>query len=158
MSVENKINESVPVSEVEKIGFRDSYFNFMKRDDKRVYLLPNINKFLYRYIQILPITNENYIANIDLALKGLDCNSKTYAVFAKYFLSNLTFLNPKFGIGLQSFVHYLCKDNPCKSFTLSDMNTYSNRFDTNQKCQWVLRFLMLRSSQRQCCFEFVKDI
>lgn len=134
LSVENKINESVPLTEVEKIGFRDSYFNFMKRDDKRVYLLPNINKFLYRYIQILPITNENYIANIDLALKGLDCNSKTYAVFAKYFLSNLTFFESK---NLELAYNHLyttyVKDNPCKSFTLSDMNTYSNRFDTNQK-------------------------
>lgn len=134
LAIENKIVAPIPTTDVEKIGYRDTYFNFMKRDDKRVYLLPNINKFLYRFIQILPITNENYIANIEVALKGLDCNAKSYAVFAKYFLSNLTFFESK---NLELAYNYLytnyVKDNPCKAFTNSDMNSYSNRFDTNQK-------------------------
>lgn len=133
-AIENKIVAPIPTTDIEKIGYRDTFFNFMKRDDKRLYLLPNINKFLYRYIQILPVTNENYIANIDVALKGVDCNSKSYPVFVKYFLSNLTFFESK---NLEKAYNYLytnyVKDNPCKSFTNSDMNTYSNRFDTNQK-------------------------
>lgn len=134
LAIENKIVAPIPTTDVEKIGYRDTYFNFMKRDDKRVYLLPNINKFLYRFIQILPITNENYIANIEVALKGLDCNAKSYAVLAKYFLSNLTFFESK---NLELAYNHLytnyVKDNPCKSFTNSDLNSYSNRFDTNQK-------------------------
>lgn len=134
LAIENKIVAPIPTTDVEKIGYRDTYFNFMKRDDKRVYLLPNINKFLYRFIQILPITNENYIANIEVALKGLDCNAKSYAVLAKYFLSNLTFFESK---NLELAYNHLytnyVKDNPCKAFTNSDMNSYSNRFDTNQK-------------------------
>lgn len=132
--LENKIAEKLPDSDIEKIKFRDSFFTSFDKDDKRIYLLPNINKFLYKYVNVLPITNENYIKNIDLVINGMDCKSKNYAVYAKYFMVNLSFYESK---NLEETFNHLYKNyfdgNKCKAFTDNDMATYNNKYYTNKK-------------------------
>ena len=132
--LENLIVEKVPATDNEKIKFRNTFFSSFDKDDKRIYLLPNINKFLYKYVNILPITNENYIQNIDLVLKGMDCKSRNYAVYAKYFMVNISFFESK---NMEESFNHLFKNyfdgNKCKAFTDSDMATYNNRYYTNKK-------------------------
>lgn len=131
---ENKIAEKYPESDAEKIVYRNNFFSSFDKNDKRIYLLPNINKFMYKYVNTLPINNENYIQNIDLVLKGMDCNSRNYPIYAKYFIVNIGFYESK---NLEESFNHLYKnyfeENKCKAFTDSDMNTYSNRFQTNKK-------------------------
>lgn len=132
--LENLIVEKVPATDNEKIKFRNTFFSSFDKDDKRIYLLPNINKFLYKYVNILPITNENYIQNIDLVLKGMDCKSRNYAVYAKYFMVNISFYESK---NLEESFNHLFKNyfdgNKCKAFTDNDMATYNNKYITNKK-------------------------
>ncbi len=131
---ENQIAEKFPVTDNDKVKFRDSFFSSFDKDDKRIYLLPNINKFLYKFVNILPVTNENYIKNMDLVLKGMDCKSRNYAVYAKYFMVNISFYETK---NLEESFNHLYKnyfeENKCKAFTDNDMATYNNKYYTNKK-------------------------
>ena len=117
LAVENKIAEKVPATLEEKINYRNSYFTFIDRTDKRILFLPNTTKLLYKYVTLLPITAENYIENIDYLLKGLDCKSKSYGVFSNYFISNLNFFETN---QLEKAYNHLYKNyidkNPCDIF------------------------------------------
>ena len=134
LAAENKIAEKVPATLEEKISYRNSYFTFIDRADKRILFLPNTTKLLYKYVTLLPITSENYIDNIDTLLKGLDCKSKNYGVFSNYFISNLAFFETN---QLEKAYNHLFKNyidkNPCDIFSAADYNSYSNKYATNIK-------------------------
>jgi peroxiredoxin len=134
LAAENKIAEKVPATLEEKINYRNSYFTFLDRADKRILFLPNTTKLLYKYVTLLPITAENYIDNIDNLLKGLDCKSKSYGVFSNYFISNLAFFETN---QLEKAFNHLYKNyldkNPCDIFSAADYNSYSNKYATNIK-------------------------
>jgi len=134
LAAENKITEKVPATLEEKINYRNSYFTFIDRTDKRILFLPNTTKLLYKYVTLLPITAENYIENIDYLLKGLDCKSKNYGVFSSYFISNLAFFETN---QLEKAFNHLYKNyidkNPCDVFSAADYNSYSNKYATNIK-------------------------
>jgi thiol-disulfide isomerase/thioredoxin len=134
LAAENKIAEKVPATLEEKINYRNSYFTFLDRTDKRILFLPNTTKLLYKYVTLLPITAENYIDNIDNLLKGLDCKSKNYDVFSNYFISNLAFFETN---QLEKAFNHLYKNyidkNPCDIFSAADYNSYSNKYATNIK-------------------------
>jgi hypothetical protein len=134
LAAENKIAEKVPATLEEKINYRNSYFTFLDRADKRILFLPNTTKLLYKYVTLLPITAENYIENIDNLLKGLDCKSKNYGVFSNYFISNLNFFETN---QLEKAYNHLYKNyidkNPCDIFTAADYSSYSNKYATNIK-------------------------
>ncbi|WP_396211546.1 TlpA family protein disulfide reductase [Flavobacterium sp.] len=134
LAAENKIAEKVPATLEEKINYRNFYFTFLDRTDKRILFLPNTTKLLYKYVTLLPITAENYIDNIDNLLKGLDCKSKNYDVFSNYFISNLAFFETN---QLEKAFNHLYKNyidkNPCDIFSAADYNSYSNKYATNIK-------------------------
>ena len=134
LAAENKIVEKVPATLEEKINYRNSYFTFLDRADKRILFLPNTTKLLYKYVTLLPITAENYIDNIDTLLKGLDCKSKSFGVFSNYFISNLAFFETN---QLEKAYNHLYKNyidkNPCDIFSAADYNSYSNKYATNIK-------------------------
>lgn len=134
LAAENKITEKVPTTLEEKINYRNSFFTFLDRADKRILFLPNTTKLLYKYVTLLPITAENYIDNIDNLLKGLDCKSKNYGVFSNYFISNLNFFETN---QLEKAYNHLYKNyidkNPCDVFSAADYNSYSNKYATNIK-------------------------
>jgi hypothetical protein len=134
LAAENKIVEKVPATLEEKINYRNSYFTFLDRTDKRILFLPNTTKLLYKYVTLLPITAENYIDNIDTLLKGLDCKSKSFGVFSNYFISNLAFFETN---QLEKAYNHLFKNyidkNPCDVFSAADYNSYSNKYATNIK-------------------------
>ena len=118
LAAENKIAEKAPVTLEEKISYRNSYFTFLDRADKRILFLPNTTKLLYKYVTLLPITADNYIDNIDNLLKGLDCKSKSFGVFSNYFISNLAFFETN---QLEKAYNHLYKNyidkNPCDIFS-----------------------------------------
>jgi len=132
--IENKIAEIQPQTLDEKIKFRNSFFSFMDKTDKRIYLIPNIYKLLYNYINILPITNENYTQNIDLLLEGMDCKMTAYPIYSKWFISNLNYYESK---NLEKTFTYFFKkyidDVKCDVLTNSEKNTEKNRFITSTK-------------------------
>ena len=134
LAAENKIAEKVPATLEEKINYRNSYFTFLDRADKRILFLPNTTKLLYKYVTLLPITADNYLDNIDNLLKGLDCKSKSYGVFSNYFISNLAFFETN---QLEKAFNHLYKNyidkNPCDVFSAADYNSYSNKYATNIK-------------------------
>lgn len=134
LTVETKISENTPTDLAEKTKYRNTFFNFIDRTDKRLIFLPNLTKLLYKYVSILPITSENYIENIDYLLKGIDCKTKGYPVFVNYFISNLAYfesnqLEKAFN---HLFSTYIDK-NPCDVFSDVDYNAYSNKYATNKK-------------------------
>ncbi len=132
--IENKISETQPQTLDEKIKFRNSFFSFMDKTDKRIYLIPNIYKLLYSYVNILPITNENYIQNIDLLLNGMDCKLTTYPVYTKWFISNLNYFESK---NLEKAYTYFFKkyvdDVKCDILTNVEKNAEKNRYITSTK-------------------------
>ncbi len=134
LAVENKIAEKAPTLLEEKTSYRNSFFTFLDRADKRILFLPNTTKLLYKYVSLLPITADNYIDNIDNLLKGLDCKSKSFGVFSNYFISNLAFFE---SYQLEDAYNYLYKTyidkNPCDIFSTADYNNYANKYATNIK-------------------------
>lgn len=134
LKIENKIVETQPQTLNEKIKYRNSFFNFINKTDKRISLIPNIYSLLYTYIKILPVTNENYSQNIDLLLNGIDCRSKTYPVYIKWILANLFFFESK---NLEKTYIYFFKkyidDIKCDFLTNAKKNTEKNKFVTSTK-------------------------
>jgi thiol-disulfide isomerase/thioredoxin len=132
--IENKIAETLPQTLEDKIKYRDSFFNFLDREDKRIYLIPNIYKLLFRYITILPINNENYSQNIDLLFKGLYCGTQNYTVYTKWVLSNLNFYESK---NLEKTYTYFYKkyveDVKCDVLTNAEKNIEKNKYITSTK-------------------------
>jgi thiol-disulfide isomerase/thioredoxin len=112
----------------------DSFFDTVSSNDKRLAFLPNINKLLYKLVTILPLTNENYIKHIDKLLKGLDCKTQNYSIFTKYISANLAFFeSTNLEIAYNHLYENYIKDNTCKSFSDTDMNKFTNEYDTNKK-------------------------
>jgi thiol-disulfide isomerase/thioredoxin len=112
----------------------DSFFDTVNSNDKRLAFLPNINKLLYKLVTFLPLTNENYIKHIDKLLKGLDCKTQNYSIFTKYISANLAFFeSTNLEIAYNHLYENYIKDNTCKSFSDTDMNKFTNEYDTNKK-------------------------
>lgn len=131
---ENKIEEPKSSDLNQQEFFYTNFFNEIQPTDKRLALLPNINKLLYKFITARTITNENYIKHIDKLLNGLDCKSQNFTIFTKYLAANLSFYESN---NLEEAYNHLyekyIKDNICKSFSAADMNKFSNEYDTNKK-------------------------
>jgi hypothetical protein len=64
----------------------------------------------------------------------MDCKSRNYAVYAKYFMVNISFYESK---NLEESFNHLYKnyfeENKCKAFTDNDMATYNTKYYTNKK-------------------------
>jgi hypothetical protein len=131
---ENKTQSPKITDQNEQQVAYDSFFDTVNSNDKRLAFLPNINKLLYKLVTILPLTNENYIKHIDKLLKGLDCKTQNYTIFTKYISANLAFFESN---NLEIAYNYLyenyIKDNTCKVFSDTDMNKFTNEYDTNKK-------------------------
>lgn len=131
--IENKLYEKIPDNTEERVKVQSSFFNFIDKNDKRIYLLPNINQLLYVYTIHAPISDENYIKNIDFVLKKMDCNSKNYAVYIRWFIANLNYFESK---NLDLAFNYLFKNyiesNQCKTFTDGEIATFRNKYETNK--------------------------
>lgn len=130
-NVENKIAEKKPEKIEERIKYRNTFFNFMNIDDKRAFLLPNVYRLLYKFVNIMPIDNENYTKQIDMVLKNIPCESKNFSVYCKWFVSNLSYYESK---NLESSFINLYKKyievEKCKTFTDSELSSFNNKYQT----------------------------
>jgi thiol-disulfide isomerase/thioredoxin len=128
--IEKKILEKKSEKLEEQISYRNNFFKTIDKNDKRIFLVPNIYRLLYNFILSTPINNDYYIQNIDLLLKGMDCNSKNYSVYLKWFISNLNYFEIK---NLEDTYVYLytnyLKNDKCKIF--SDTEIASNDYKYN---------------------------
>jgi hypothetical protein len=131
---ENKTQTPKIIDTNEQQAAYDSFFDTVNSNDKRLAFLPNINKLLYKLVTILPLTNENYIKHIDKLLKGLDCKTQNFTIFTKYISANLAFFESNnLEIAYNHLYENYIKENTCKSFSDTDMNKFTNEYDTNKK-------------------------
>ena len=137
----------------------DSFFDTVNSNDKRLAFLPNINKLLYKLVTILPLTNENYIKHIDKLLKGLDCKTQNYSIFTKYISANLAFFeSTNLEIAYNHLYENYIKDNTCKSFSDTDMNKFTNEYDTNKKVPLNSIFPELSFAKKDSTAVKIQDI
>ena len=131
---ENKIGTQKSDDAKEQESFYATFFDEVQPSEKRLAFLPNINKLLYKFVTAKPITNENYIKHIDKLLKGLDCKTQNFKIFTKYLVANIAFFESN---NLEETYNHLyekyIKDNTCKAFSDTDMNKFSNEFESNKK-------------------------
>ena len=131
---ENKIGAQKSNDPNEQESFYATFFDEVQPSEKRLSFLPNINKLLYKFVTAKPITNENYIKHIDKLLKGLDCKTQNFKIFTKYLVANIAFFENN---NLEETYNHLyekyIKDNTCKAFSDTDMNKFSNEFESNKK-------------------------
>ncbi|WP_298396081.1 thioredoxin-like domain-containing protein [Flavobacterium sp.] len=131
--IENKLVAKIPEIAEERIKSQSTFFNFMDKNDQRIYLLPNINQLLYVFTIQTVINDENYIKNIDLVLKKLDCNSKNYAVYTRWFLANLSYFESKnLDLAFNHLFKNYIESNRCKSFSAGELATFRNKYQTNK--------------------------
>jgi thiol-disulfide isomerase/thioredoxin len=137
----------------------DTFFDTVNSNDKRLAFLPNINKLLYKLVTILPLTNDNYIKHIDKLLKGLDCKTQNYTIFTKYISANLAFFeSTNLEIAYNHLYEKYIKDNTCKSFSDTDMNKFTNEYDTNKKVPLNSVFPELSFAKRDSTAVKIQDI
>jgi len=131
--IENKLVTKIPEVIEERIKAQNTFFNFIDKNDKRIYFLPNINQLLYVFTIQTAINDENYIKNIDLILKKMDCNSKNYAVYTRWFLANLNYFESKnLDLAFNHLFKNYIESNQCKTFTDSEIATFRNKYQTNK--------------------------
>lgn len=69
--------------------FIKNYLTGFDLTDSRLFLMPNLFRFMNNLVTSMPINNPNYKAVIDAFLKNLDCKDKTYKIMVEWFASNL---------------------------------------------------------------------
>lgn len=156
---ENKIALQKPNSLIEQEAYYTAFFDEVQPSEKRLAFLPNINKLLYKFVTAKPITNENYIKHIDKLLKGLDCKTQNYAIFTKYISANLAFFeSSNLEIAYNHLYENYIKDNTCKSFSDTDMNKFTNEYDTNKKVPLNSVFPELSFAKKDSTAVKIQDI
>lgn len=131
--IENKLVAKIPEIAEERTKAQSTFFNFIDKNDKRIYLLPNINQLLYVFTIQTVINDENYIKNIDLVLKKMDCNSNNYAVYTRWFLANLSYFESKnLDLAFNHLFKNYIESNKCKTFSAGELATFRNKFATNK--------------------------
>jgi thiol-disulfide isomerase/thioredoxin len=156
---ENKIGTQKSDDAKEQESFYASFFDVVQPSEKRLAFLPNINKLLYKFVTAKPITNENYIKHIDKLLKGLDCKTQNFKIFTKYLVANIAFFESN---NLEETYNHLyekyIKDNTCKVFSDTDMNKYSNEFESNKKVPLLSIFPELTFATKDSITTTIQEI
>ena len=156
---ENKIGTQKSDDSKEQESFYATFFDEVQPSEKRLAFLPNINKLLYKFATAKPITNENYIKHIDKLLKGLDCKTQNFKIFTKYLVANIAFFESN---NLEETYNHLyekyIKDNTCKAFSDTDMNKFSNEFDSNKKVPLLSIFPELTFATKDSITTTIQEI
>jgi hypothetical protein len=93
--LEQKRVMKIPEDISGKVVARNQFFKGIDLNDKQLKLMPNLYQVLYRYITILPIDNDNYKENIDVLLKGQNCDSKNFIFYLDWVFKNLEYYSQK---------------------------------------------------------------
>ncbi|WP_396138511.1 TlpA family protein disulfide reductase [Flavobacterium sp.] len=156
---ENKIGTQKSDDVKEQESFYTTFFDQVQPSEKRLAFLPNINKLLYKFVTAQQITNENYKKHIDKLLKGLDCKTQNFTIFTKYLVANIAFFESN---NLEETYNHLyekyIKDNTCKAFSDTDMNKYSNEFESNKKVPLLSIFPELTFSTKDSITTTIQEI
>jgi thiol-disulfide isomerase/thioredoxin len=156
---ENKIGIQKSNDPNEQELYYSTFFDVVQPSEKRLAFLPNINKLLYKFVTAKPITNENYIKHIDKLLKGLDCKTQNFKIFTKYLAANIAFFESN---NLEETYNHMyekyIKDNTCKTFSDTDMNKYSNEFESNKKVPLLSIFPELTFATKDSISTTIQEI
>lgn len=93
--LEEKKNVKIPESLEDRKTLQTTILADLDLNDRRMQILPNSYQFLFKYINILPIDNENYKIGVDRLLKGQNCDSKNYLFYLKWIFKNLEYYSQK---------------------------------------------------------------
>jgi thiol-disulfide isomerase/thioredoxin len=156
---ENQIGTQKSNDVKEQESFYATFFDLVPPSEKRLAFLPNINKLLYKFVTAQQITNENYKKHIDKLLKGLDCKTQNFKIFTKYLVANIAFFESN---NLEETYNHLyekyIKDNTCKAFSDTDMNKYSNEFESNKKVPLLSIFPELTFATKDSITTTIQEI
>ena len=156
---DNKIGTQKSDDVKEQESFYATFFDQVQPSEKRLAFLPNINKLLYKFVTAQQITNENYKKHIDKLLKGLDCKTQNFTIFTKYLVANIAFFESN---NLEETYNHLyekyIKDNTCKAFSDTDMNKYSNEFESNKKVPLLSIFPELTFATKDSITTTIQEI
>jgi thiol-disulfide isomerase/thioredoxin len=156
---ENKIGTQKSDDVIEQESFYTTFFDVVQPSEKRLAFLPNINKLLYKFVTARPISNENYKKHIDKLLKGLDCKTQNYTIFTKYISANLAFFESNnLELAYNHLYEKYIKDNTCKVFSDTDMNKYSNEFESNKKVPLLSIFPELTFATKDSITTTIQEI
>jgi len=70
---------------------RTGYFKDIDLQDKRIPLMPNAYSYLFEYMNLTPVSNENYQDNVDMLFENSDCNSRNYMFYLDWVFKNLAY-------------------------------------------------------------------
>ncbi|UAY53579.1 TlpA family protein disulfide reductase [Ferruginibacter albus] len=90
-----KIASDELTANANKVQYRNNYFSNFNLQDKRLQILPNIYSALNDYMTILPVVDSNYQSNVDVLLKGMDCNTRNYTFYLDWIFKNIIYYQQK---------------------------------------------------------------
>lgn len=93
--LEEKRNVKIPENLDERKKMQANFLADLDLNERRIALLPNSYQFLFKYINILPVDNENYKIGVDRLLKGQNCDSKNYLFYLKWIFKNLEYYSQR---------------------------------------------------------------
>ncbi|MCD1118779.1 peroxiredoxin family protein [Chryseobacterium turcicum] len=93
--LEEKRNVKIPENLDERKKMQANFLADLDLNERRMALLPNSYQFLFKYINILPVDNENYKIGVDRLLKGQNCDSKNYLFYLKWIFKNLEYYSQR---------------------------------------------------------------
>jgi thiol-disulfide isomerase/thioredoxin len=129
--IQNKIATKITSNPAELKTFQNSFFSEIKTTDSRMFLMPNLYQFLFKYVSSFPVDNTNYQNSIKKILGDLKCTSNNYKAYAKWFLSNFLYyesfnLEESFLLFFKNYVDL----KECNNFTDSELANYRNKSET----------------------------
>lgn len=93
--LEEKRNIKIPENLDERKKMQVNFLADLDLNERRIALLPNSYQFLFKYINLLPVDNENYKIGVDRLLKGQNCDSKNYLFYLKWIFKNLEYYSQR---------------------------------------------------------------
>jgi thiol-disulfide isomerase/thioredoxin len=131
LKIQNKISTKLPNNSSELKEFQSNFFSEIKTTDSRMFLMPNLYQFLYKYVSSFPITNLNYQSSIKKILGNLSCNSNNYKAYTKWFLSNFLYYESyNLEETFLSFFNNYIDVKGCNNFTDAELAGYRNKSET----------------------------
>ncbi|MFT7351826.1 MAG: hypothetical protein ACI9XR_001585 [Flavobacterium sp.] len=129
--IQNKIASKIPTNPSELKTFQNNFFSEIKTTDFRMFLMPNLYQFLYKYVSSFPINNSNYQSSIKKILGNLQSNSNNYKAYTKWFLSNFLYYESyNLEESFLSFFNTYIDVKGCNNFTDAELAGYRNKCET----------------------------
>lgn len=112
----------------------EDYLGNLNLNDPRIPLLNNIYGFLFTYVRLGEINNENYIKKVDKLLAEMDCDSRNYLFYLDWIFKNISYfkqinLNETFRHTFNTYLNREICINNDRKFYNKILHEYTNLVD-----------------------------